>query len=152
MRFISCFFLLTIIFSHCGEPVSPTLLPSSVEKTIQRLNYCLNNIDRDDIFGSLSQIMIGKAEENFDELRTLINQNQREKTAQRDNIDRYRKFAKNLKIKVVKIQIDQDRAIATTLFFNINFLSEDKRKILLKKIDNLWIIEEIIILKKNNAN
>ncbi len=66
--------LLLALMGCSGRQVSPSLLPTSVEKTIHRFNYCLNQIKHPKIFQTLNDILIGKARDEFRELGIIFSQ------------------------------------------------------------------------------
>ncbi len=138
------YIFIILIINSCTEAISPSLKPSTVEKTIKRFNYCLNKIDKPHIFETIDQILIGKAEEELDELNDIISLSKRKQTSYRDKLLQYRAYAKALKIKITDIQINGNEAKVLAIFFDTTFLIEELKVIHLKKLREIWRIESII--------
>ena len=133
--------ILLVSLSYCTSlSVNPGLYPTSIEKTIKRFNYCLNHIDKKEIFESLTEILTGKAKDEFDDLlQLMIKQDAKLKKL----IDQYLNFAKSLKIKIVSIKNKENKARVKALFYDMDLVIAEKRIIYLKMHDKLWMIEEI---------
>lgn len=142
-KFIYTLILLSFFLLQCSDDISSSLLPTSVEKTIKRFNYCMNQIDQKAIFETLEQIVIGEAREEYRSIKKLISQNKKQRTELRQHVDRYRDMAKALKIKIESIELGTTKAKASVIYFNQTFLIEEKKNIYLQKVDGLWKIEKI---------
>ncbi|GMT49993.1 MAG: hypothetical protein IEMM0008_1532 [bacterium] len=165
--------------------VSPSLLPTSVEKTIYRLNYCLNQIKHPKIFQTLDNILIGKAKKEFRELSFIFNQlRPGQNTGNvsssgiststssisssstsgsnasigvtsrkfKKELELYTLYAQSLKIKILSVKYNKNKAVAETIFFDSHLILEERKRILLEKEDRLWKIKEIIAISEGDGD
>ncbi len=181
--------ILTIGFVGCfSRQVSPSLLPTSVEKTIHRFNYCLNQIKHPKIFQSLNDILIGKARDEFRELGIIFSklrpgQNTGSISSSstssststttsstvstssttsssvgvnsrkfKKELELYTLYARSLKIKILSVQYDKKKAVAETIFFDSYLILEERKRILLEYVDQLWKIKEIIAISVDDVD
>ncbi len=168
-------------------------MPTSVEKTIHRFNYCLNQIKHPKIFQTLYNILIGKARNEFKELgiiftqlqpggntgslgsssnsisgissnssfnssSTSINTGNTSTNSTGVNSRKFKKelelytlYAQSLKIKILSVQYNKNKAEAETIFFDSHLILEERKRILLEKEDELWKIQEIIAIPADDA-
>ena len=159
-------FLLLIIFTFCTEKeITPSLYPTSVEKTIERYNFCLNHILDPFVFETLDEIIVGELQKEFKELNELLSS---ANLAQSSNLGhqlkpsasiqligkKFRKqlelfivYAKELRIKILKVKHLGNKAEVKAIFFDDELIFEERKKIFLVKVKDLWKIEKIIPLE-----
>lgn len=153
--------LFFIVFTSCLErEVSLSLLPNTIEKSINRFNFCLNHIAEPNIFYTIDQVLIGRALEDYNEFIKLISYTEQGKTSSfsigdtksasiklknlKNEIEEYISRANALKIRVVKITKKNDKlALALCYYYDTVLINETKKVFTMVLDDGIWKISKI---------
>ena len=118
----------------------------TVEESIENLNNTFNEIKKEEILYRFEDILTGEAFEEFEEIKEIINgskDSNSQYSVYRSKVDEYTRFAENLKIKIEDVDIIGEEGEARVIFYNSEYITEDKKILYLRKEGENWKVKRI---------